>query len=98
MRHFLVLFSEKFMQTPKHRSFFEKLRVLVNSIISRVFSGNEAPFLQLFAQKFVKTPKRGDLLERLELLAKSLILRVFSRNEALFSTFCSKVRENAETW
>ena len=58
MRHFLLLFSEKFMQMPKHRSFFEKLRVFVNSII----------FL------------------------------VFSRNEARFATFCSKVRQNAETW
>ena len=78
MRHFLLLFSEKFMQTPKHRSFFEKLRVLVNSIIFRVFSRNGAPFLELFAQKFVKTPKRGDLFERLQVLAKSLILRVSS--------------------
>ena len=39
-----ALFPEKFMQTPKRRSMFEKLRVLVNSTTFRVFSRNEALF------------------------------------------------------
>ena len=76
------------METPKYRSFFEKLQVFVNSIIFRVFSRNEAPFLQLFAQNIVKTPKRCDLLKKLRVFAKSTSFRVLSRNEALFATFC----------
>ena len=98
MRHFLLLFSKKFMETPKYRSFFQKLRVFVNSIIFRVFSRNEAPFLQLFAQNIVKTPKRCDLLKKLRVFAKSTSFRVLSRNEALFATFCWKIHGKAETW
>ena len=53
IKHFLLLFSEKFMVTPKNRSFFEKLSVLFNSIIFRVFLRNEARF-PAFCQKVRK--------------------------------------------
>ena len=44
MRHFLRLFSEKFIKTEKHASLFEKLSVLAKSMIFHAFSGNEALF------------------------------------------------------
>ena len=72
MRHFLQVFAEKFLQTPKRGRLFEKLRVLAKSMIFRVFSRNEA----IFAEKFMRV------------LAKSTTFRVFPRNEALFASFC----------
>ena len=53
--------------------------------------------MPLFAEKFVKTPKHRGFFKKLQVLAKSMIFRVFSPNEALFATFCSKVRQNAQT-
>ena len=84
MRHFLQLFAEKFVKTPKHGSFLEKLQLLAKSMSFRVFSRNEA----LFAENFVKTPKHGSFFEKLQVLAKSMIVRVFSSNEVFFATFC----------
>ena len=39
---FLHFFPEKFIEMPKHGSLFEKLQVLAQSMICRVFSENEA--------------------------------------------------------
>ena len=50
MRHFLRLLGEKFVETPKHGGFFEKLEVLVKSTIFRVFSRNQA-FFATFGRK-----------------------------------------------
>ena len=44
MKQFLQLFAEKFVKTPKHGSFLEKLQVLAKSMIFRVFPRNEALF------------------------------------------------------
>ena len=43
-RHFLRVFAEKFVKTPKHGSFFEKLEALAKSMLVRVFSLNERLF------------------------------------------------------
>ena len=53
MRHPLRLFAEKFVKTPKHGSFFEKLKGLAKSMSFRVFSPNEAVFAT-FAAKWSK--------------------------------------------
>ena len=44
MRDLLRVLAEKFVKTPKHGGFFEKLQVLAKSTIFRVFSRNEALF------------------------------------------------------
>ena len=96
MRDFLPLLAEKFVKTPKHGGFFEKVGSLAKSTIFPVLLRNEALF-QLLAEKFVKTPKHGGFFEMLQVFAESIIFCVFSRNEALFATFPWKVRQNAET-
>ena len=97
MRHFLRLLAGKFVRTPKHGGFFEKLQVLAKSMIFFFFfSRNEALFAT-FGWKFVKTPKHFGVFEKLQVFAKSMISSVFSRNEALFATFGWKVRWNPET-
>ena len=42
MRHLLPLLAKKFVKTPKHGGFFEKLQVFAKATIFRVVSGNEA--------------------------------------------------------
>ena len=44
MRYLLPLLAEKFVKTPKHGGFFEKLKVLAKSTIFRVCLRNEALF------------------------------------------------------
>ena len=102
MKHFSQLFCEKFIETPKHRSFFEKLRVLVNSIIFRVFSRNGASF-QTFCPKvrqntetwwFVRiAPRSCQIDEFSSFLAKwGTFLKVFVKTSTkrLNVAVCSK--------
>ena len=50
MRQFLQLFAEKFIETSKHGSLFEKLQVLTKSMIFRAFSRNQ-PLFPTFSLK-----------------------------------------------
>ena len=95
MSHFLQLFSEKFIQTSKRDSLFEKFPVLAKFFM--VFH-EMSHFLQHFSEKFIETWKRDSLLEKLPVFFRSTIFDDFSRNEPLFATFLRKVHQNLETW
>ena len=56
MRQFLQVFAEKFIETPKHNSLFEKLQVLTKSMIFRAFSRNE-PLSPTFSLKVHRNAK-----------------------------------------
>ena len=93
MSHFLQLFSEKFIQTSKRDSLFEKFPVLAKFFM--VFH-EMSHFLQLFSEKFIQISKGDSLLEKLPVLVKFVIFDGFSRNEPLFATFFRKVHRNLE--
>ena len=97
MRHFLRLFSEKFIKTEKHASLFEKLSVLAKSMIFYAFSGNEALFAS-FCWKLDQNAKTCQFFEKCQILPKLMSFHGSSRNEALFATFLWKVHQNRKTF
>ena len=97
MRHFLRLLCEKFVKTPKHHGFFDKLATFAQMDDSSPFSTKWETFCHFWLKSSSERRNTVVSSKNLQVFAKSTICTLFSRNKALFATFAWKVRQNDET-
>ena len=98
MRHFLRLFSEKFIEMQRHGSLLEKLESFGQIDGFSCFFTKWGTFCSFFLKSSSKFKVMVVCSKSYKDLAKSMIFRAFLRNEALIKTFSWKVDRDTKTW